>query len=162
MRKLDRLLRFFEDATLTGLLGGMIVLAVSQIALRNFADTGFQWADPLLRILVLWLGLVGAIAATRDGNHINIDLLSKYATGRWKSVASVITELFAAAVCGFVGWFSYEFVSGEAELGLVGTGNVPVWIYQAIIPAAFMLIAFRFVVHSIMHLVSLVRNENTA
>lgn len=82
LRKLDRLLRYFEDAALTFLLGGMIILAVLQIGLRNFADTGFQWADPFLRILVLWLGLVGAIAATRDGKHINIDILSKYVAGR--------------------------------------------------------------------------------
>ena len=64
LRKLDQLLRHFEDGVLAVLLGGMILLATLQIGLRNFADTGFIWADPLLRIMVLWLGLVGAVAAT--------------------------------------------------------------------------------------------------
>lgn len=162
LRKLDGLLRKFEDAALTILLGSMIFLAVSQIALRNFADTGFQWADPVLRILVLWLGLAGAVAATRDDKHINIDILSKYAAGRWKAAAKVVTDLFAAFICGLVGWFSYEFVLVEAQFGLLGTGSVPVWIYQSIIPAAFMLIAIRFFVHAIMHLVRFLRNENIA
>ena len=161
LRKLDRLLRYFEDAVLTSLLGGMILLAVLQIGLRNFADAGFQWADPVLRILVLWLGLVGAIAATRDGKHINIDILSKYVAGRCQAATSGLTELFAACVCGLIGWFSYEFVVGEAEFGLVGAGNGPIWVYQSIIPAAFTLIAFRFLARAFMHFLRCLRNEET-
>jgi TRAP-type C4-dicarboxylate transport system permease small subunit len=162
LHKLDQLLRHFENAALTVLLGSMILLAVSQIALRNFADAGFQWADPVLRILVLWLGLAGAVAATRDGKHINIDLLSKYASGRWKTAASVLTDLFSAVICALVGWFSFEFIVGEAEFGLIGAANVPVWVYQSIIPAAFMLIAARFGVHAIMHLLRLLPSEKSA
>ena len=159
LRKLDQLLRYFENAVLTFLLGGMILLAVMQIGLRNFADIGFQWADPVLRILVLWLGLVGAIAATRDGKHINIDILSKYVTGRWQAATNAVTELFAAIVCALVGYFSYAFVSGEAEFGLVGAGNIPVWVYQSIIPVAFMLIAFRYLARAFMHFLRFLRNE---
>jgi TRAP-type C4-dicarboxylate transport system permease small subunit len=161
LHKLDGLLRHFENAALAVLLASMIVLAVSQIALRNFADTGFQWADPVLRILVLWLGLVGAVAATRDGRHINIDLLSRYALGRWKTAVNLLTDLFSAVICALVGWFSFEFVVGEAEFGLTGAGNVPVWIFQSIIPTAFMLIAARFGVHAITHLLRLLRNERS-
>ena len=159
LRKLDRLLRYFENTVLTVLLLGMILLAVSQIGMRNFADTGFQWGDPVLRILVLWLGLAGAVAATRDRKHISIDILSKYAKGRWKSAANVLTDLFAAIVCSLVSWSSYEFVLGEAEYGLTGAGNVPVWIYQSIIPAAFMLIAFRYFTHAFLHVGRFWRNE---
>lgn len=161
LRKLDQLLRYFENAVLTSLLGGMIILAVLQIGLRNFADTGFQWADPVLRILVLWLGLVGAIAATRDGKHINIDILSKYVAGRWQAGTNLLTELFAAIICALVGYFSYEFVLGEAEFGLVGAGNIPIWVYQSIIPIAFMLIGFRFLVRAFMHFFRFLRNEET-
>ena len=159
LRRLDQLLRYVEDAALTILLGSLIVLAVSQISLRNFADTGFQWTDPVLRILVLWLGLVGAVAAARDGKHINIDLLSKYTKGRWKAASNVVTDLFAACICALVSWFSYEFILGEAEFGALGTANVPVWIYQAIIPAAFFLISLRFFAHALGHLFRILRNE---
>jgi TRAP-type C4-dicarboxylate transport system permease small subunit len=162
LRKLDELLRYFENAVLALLLGGMIILAVMQIGLRNFADTGFQWADPVLRILVLWLGLAGAIAATRDGKHINIDILSKYVAGRWLAATNVVTELFAAIVCALVGYVSYEFVLGEAEYGLGGAGNIPVWVYQSIIPVAFMLIAFRYLARAFMHLLRFLRNEEKA
>ena len=52
------------------LLTGMILLATTQILMRNLWDTGLAWADPSLRIAVLWVALLGALAATRDDNHI--------------------------------------------------------------------------------------------
>ena len=160
LRKLDQLLRHFEDGVLAALLGGMILLATLQIGLRNLADTGFIWADPLLRIMVLWLGLVGAVAATRDDRHINIDLLSRFATGRWQAATKMLTDLFAAFICGVVAWNSYLFVVGEAEYGLTGIADVPVWIFQSIIPAAFALMTLRFAVHALMQLEGVIRGEH--
>lgn len=47
-----------EDSILVALLLAMIVLAVTQIALRNGFDTGITWADALLRVMVLWIALL--------------------------------------------------------------------------------------------------------
>ena len=43
-----------EDALLVLLLSTMILLAGTQIVLRNMLDTGVVWIDPLLRVMVLW------------------------------------------------------------------------------------------------------------
>ena len=40
--------------------------------LRNFFSIGFAWGDGLTRLAVLWLGLLGALAASRDGRHITM------------------------------------------------------------------------------------------
>ncbi len=74
-RLIDRLHRA-EDGLLALLLAVMIVLAGTQILMRNLFDSGFVWIDPLLRVLVLWFGLIGATVATRHNKHIRIDLLS--------------------------------------------------------------------------------------
>ena len=78
MRTWAQRLHRAEDALLVFLLSAMIVLAATQILLRNFLDSGFVWIDPLLRVLVLWLGLIGATVATRNNRHIRIDLLSRF------------------------------------------------------------------------------------
>ena len=54
-----------ENGLLVLLLTGMILLAMLQIVLRNGWDTGLSWADPTLRVAVLWVTLLGAMAATR-------------------------------------------------------------------------------------------------
>ncbi len=63
-----------EDALLVALLGVLLLLASTQILLRNLFDAGLTWADPLLRVLVLWLGLLGAMIASRSGKHITLDV----------------------------------------------------------------------------------------
>ena len=54
-----------EDFVLALLLSAMILLASAQIFLRNLFDSSLSWGDPMLRILVLWVGLLGALAASR-------------------------------------------------------------------------------------------------
>ena len=50
-------------------------LSTTQIVLRNFFASGLFWADELVRLLVLWLAVAGALAATRDRRHIAIELI---------------------------------------------------------------------------------------
>ena len=67
-----------EDGLLVIILSSMIILAVYQIIARNLFSEGVVWIDPLLRTLVLWVGLSGAVVATRTDNHIRIDVFAKY------------------------------------------------------------------------------------
>ncbi len=73
-----------EDAVLVVILSGMILLAAGQIVLRNFFDIGFIWSDEALRMMVLWLAVAGAVAASRNDKHINIDVLDRFLPGRCK------------------------------------------------------------------------------
>src|SRR5690606_33547420 len=65
--RLERLGRLLEDALIVLLLGALVVLASAQILLRNVFSMGLAWSDGLVRMLVLWLALLGALAASRDG-----------------------------------------------------------------------------------------------
>ena len=74
--RLDQAGRFLENIVLVGMLTSMILLAVGQIVLRELFDTGIIWVDELIKLMVLWLAMVGSIAACRDDRHIRIDVLS--------------------------------------------------------------------------------------
>ena len=69
IERLDRLGRLLENLALVTLLSGMILLAVGQIVLREVFDTGVIWADELIKLMVLWLAMVGSIAASRDNRR---------------------------------------------------------------------------------------------
>ena len=49
----------FENSLLALVLSGMIILASAQILLRNLTGLGFAWADEALRLMVLWVTLLG-------------------------------------------------------------------------------------------------------
>ncbi len=143
-----RIGRWLEDAVLVLLLTAMISLAATQILLRNVFDSGLVWADELLRILVLWVGLAGALAASRDRNQIRIDVLSRFLGQRGRLIARVVTNLFTAAVCAVVAWHAFVFVGGSLEFGDTLLGNLPAWWFQLILPGGFFLMAWRYLVHA--------------
>jgi TRAP-type C4-dicarboxylate transport system permease small subunit len=141
-------LGWLEDASLALLLGAMIALASLQIFLRNFFDEGFVWIDPLLRVLVLWVGLMGALAASRGNRHITIDALSRFLSPRLQAAASLLTSLATVLVSGLVAWHSGRFVAMEFEFGSTGLAGLPAWPFQTIMPFAFGVIALRYLVHA--------------
>lgn len=152
MRVLDRAIAWlhrFEDAVLASLLASMVLLAALQIILRNLFDEGLVWIDPLLKVMVLWLGLLGALAATREDRHITVDIVSRALPGAIRRMTYIVTRLFAATVCGFIAWHSGRFVSMEFETGIIALGGLPLWLAEGIIPLTFALISVRFLSHAL-------------
>lgn len=134
------------DGLLCLLLLAMIILACLQITLRTLYSGGFLWADSLLRYLVLWSGMLGAVVATREGKHIAIDVITYLVPEKIRKFISLMTSLFSFLVAGFLTWAAVTFVRNEA---LFGTGvllNIPSWGWNIIFPAAFALIAFHFLI----------------
>ena len=146
LQRLDRIGRFVENATLVTLLVAMMVLAVGQIVLRQFFNTGFIWADELVKLIVLWLAMVGSIAAARDNRHIRIDVLSHLLSDAAIRYIRVIVDLFAAIVCAVLAWHAWRYLQLEIEFEDTVLVDTPAWIAHIVVPAAFALVAYRFVV----------------
>ena len=135
-----------EDGLLALMVAVMIFLAASQILLRNLFDIGFAWADPLLRVLVLWVGLMGALAASRTDKHIAIDVFSRLLGPRTLAIAKSLTALFTATVSGLIAFHAGRFVAMEYEAGITGVAGLPAWLLELILPLGFGLIAVRYLV----------------
>lgn len=145
---LERIGYFLEDALTVGLLGFMIVLASIQILLRNSFDLGFIWGDEALRILVLWVAMAGAVAASRADKHITIDVLSRFLSARVNHMIKTLTDVFTAGVSGFAAWYSWGFVSMEMEFDSRLLGRLPAWAFEIVLPIGFALISLCYMVHA--------------
>jgi len=148
---LDRLERFgvlAENTALVVLLGTMIGVSVFQIVNRQLLNGAFSltWADELVKIIVLWLAMVGSIAACRDNKHIRIDLISHILSGPVVAWSKVVVDLFAAAVCAVIGWQAWRLIREEMSWGDTVFTDVPLWMLHAIVPLAFVLISYQFLV----------------
>lgn len=127
-----------------------VLLASTQILLRNFFDSGIAWADSALRMLVLWIGMIGAMFASRNKKHIRIDVLSHYLPHKLRDEIWRITEIITAIVCGIVAYYSIEFIKYEYEDGMIAFANVPVWLCETIIPIAFIVMSLRYFIYAFM------------
>lgn len=144
LKHIGRGVRLLEDTLIVVLVLAMILLAASQIILRNLWGMGLVWADPLLRVMVLWVGLLGAMAATRRNNHITVDVLSRYLPLHIKRGVQRITGMFAMLVCLVLSWHGVRFVLMEYEAGAEVFSGVPAWWCELIIPLGFAVMAARF------------------
>jgi TRAP-type C4-dicarboxylate transport system permease small subunit len=147
-----RALRRVEDALLALLLGTMVLLAGGQILLRNVLEIGLIWADPLLRALVLWVGLFGALVASREDRHISIDVLSRVLPARIGAFARAVTSLFTAGVSAVVAYHAARFVAFDYEAGTAAFAGLPAWVVESILPFAFGVISLRYLVLVAIHL----------
>lgn len=137
-------LQKLEEMVLALMLGAMIVLAALQIVLRSLLGTGIAWADPLLRVLVLWVGLLGAVAASREGRHISVDVLSRILPRRARAGVGCATSLFSAALAGIIAYHGVRFVASEFRFESVAFSGTPAWALESVIPFAFSAIALRY------------------
>lgn len=134
------------DGLLCILLVAMTLLACLQIGLRTFFSGGLFWADPLLRHLVLWCGMFGAVVATREKKHISIDVLGYLAAERPKLWIGLLIDLFSSLVAAALTWASILFVRNEFSFGGLPLLTIPSWIWYLIFPLGFALITLHFLV----------------
>jgi len=151
-----------ESALLVFIVTVMVLMAFTQVVLRNLFDQGILWGDIFLRHLVLWVGFIGASLATRQEKHITIDLFGRMLTGKWKQAVSLLTNLFSAFICFLLARAGWNFVMDERTAGTTLFNNIPVWYFQIIIPFGFYLMVFRFLVLGITCLVHLLKKNSGA
>lgn len=146
--RIDRGLAGAENFIIIVLLSIMVILAFTQVILRNFFSTGILWADIFLRHLVLWVGFIGASLATREGKHINIDILTRLISKARLPYIRLIIDVVSAIVCFILARAGLVFLLDEIKYETILFLNVPAWIFQLIIPVGFALIAFRFILQA--------------
>jgi TRAP-type C4-dicarboxylate transport system permease small subunit len=144
LARLVKIVTRIENALLIGMLALMVGLAAAQILFRNLFDISIFGADQMLRLLVLWVAFLGAIAASREGKHIHVDAIARWLPDRVKSGVVATTDLFTLAVCLLLTWQALRFIQSARESGEMAFGALPVWVSASILPLGFTLIALRY------------------
>lgn len=134
----------FEDWFLIIMLAAMVVLAITQILYRNVFGEGIVWIDPLLRTLVLWVAIAGAVVAARNNSHIRIDYFMRYFSKKVSRVVQRAAYAFCVFICGVISWHAAVFVRSDYEYNTIAFSNVPAWVTELVIPIGFFMMAVRY------------------
>ena len=149
IKRVVKALEFAENTLLVTALSLMIGLAAYQVLARNFFDTGILWGDALVRVLVLWVTFVGAMVASRNDEHIRMDLLSRFVNPDSQLLLQRFRSLFTALIAGVFTWYSLQFVLLDYEDGITAFAKVPAWICELIMPAGGAVITLRYLIHTV-------------
>ncbi len=140
--------RLIEDRLAVAALLAMGVLPVLELGLRTFFNAGIPGSSGYVQNLTLWVGFLGAIVASRERRHLNLSNGLMIFPSHLKGVATVLAATVSTAVASGLFWASLQFVRAEMESPVSIAGWLPIWVVESILPAAFAIIALRFVAHA--------------
>ncbi len=144
-----------EELLLCAILLLLVVLACLQIVLRLFFDSGLIWADPLLRYLTLWGGMLGAVLAVSQEKHISLDILNNFIGKQLRKYLKIINWSFCTIVCGFLSYASWRFIQDEFAFGGSAILTIPSWVWNLIFPLGFGIMMLRYFVGTIFQVLQL-------
>ena len=132
---------------LTLSLATMLGLTLLSLVLRWF-QVSFLWLDPLVRHVVFLSAFFGGVQAISRGQHIAMDLLSRYLHHheRWV-IYHWHQKLIGLVSLGGVLWLllaSWPFVVSEWNDGGMGFLGIHSGVLVSIIPFGLALLALRF------------------
>ena len=87
------------------------------------------------------------MVASRNDEHIRIDLASKLLPPRWQRPLQRITSLATAVLLALFAWASFEFVQYEYIDQTIAFASVPAWICESVMPFGASVMCLRYIMH---------------
>ena len=143
-----RWLREAENSLVVVALAAMTVLPLLEILLRKVAHTGISNVGAIVQHLTLCVGVFGGALAARDQRLLSLSPISQWLKGRWKIVASVLSQGWAATICIFLCAASVEFLISQKGLGQELAYGIQKWWVQLVMPVGFAAVAIRLIWHA--------------
>ena len=132
MRTLNALLYSSLKILLAALLALMIIPVSLQI-LSRFIDfiPRYIWTEEASRFCLIWLIMLGATIAVRDGTHFDVDVLPTPRTPKGRAVARTFVHVAEALVALIFIAFGWRFAMFGWQQSSEMTGLNMLWIHAA-------------------------------
>ena len=124
---------------------GLVLLPLADIAVRNIFHGVVPGSGPFTDNLTMWVGLLGAAIAAREGKLLTLATGEFLPKGSVTAVAHVIAAFAGSAIATMFVVGGISFVAVERTAGEPIALGIKLWQAVLVIPFAFALIAARLV-----------------
>jgi C4-dicarboxylate transporter, DctM subunit len=129
-------------------LGGIMLLPLAEIVSRKFLSAAIPGSGAIAAVLTLWLGMLGAAIAARDGKLLTLATGEFLPEGPIKAVAHIISGTIGAMIATIFATGGIALVRSDRLAGDIVTAGLPTWVADLALPIGFGLIAVRLVCHA--------------
>ena len=107
--------------------GGVLLLInigdiVMGVVLRYFYHAAPIWTEELARFSLVWMALIGAAAASLNGDQMSIDFVANALPPRGRTFCRLLSAAVQAAVLGVMVWFGAQNVMGGWRMKTMALG----------------------------------------
>lgn len=138
INQLEAKMRYFELVATIFLIIFVVLLVLSQVLARNLFFFTFEHFDSISRLLAFDAAMLGAIFATRNSKHLNIDNLINFFKSPKKIYIRLIILLWCLFMTGALFLLSVELVLSAYNFNDRYLGTYPLWLIQLILPYVFL------------------------
>lgn len=140
MRLGDRL----EEAACALILAVMTAVALANVVTRYLVQYALAFTEEVVVNLFVWLTLLGAAVAVRQGAHLAFTWLVARAPRPLRTAALVLTTALGVGVFLALAWFGVGQIRAERALGTTSEAlAIPQWWYTAGVPVFSGLVVVR-------------------
>lgn len=145
-KKFRAVLDHLEEGILAILLAFMTCVTFIQVVLRYVFNSGWVWSLEATSYAFAWMVLIGMSYGVRTRTHIAVDLVVRKLSSGIKYYIALLAACLCIVYAGLMIYGSWMLVSGLHMLGNYARDiPLPKWLLTAVMPVAFVLLAFRFV-----------------
>ena len=119
----------------------MILIPVVEMVGRRFAGHGIPGAAGWVQHLTLWLGLLGALLATKRNQHLSIAALEIFKIKHTRYFLKHINGAGTVGILICIAWASFVLVQSQRDSPETLGGWLPIWVAQSAMPFIFLLMA---------------------
>jgi len=124
-------------------LGGIMVIPLAEILSRKFLGATIPGSSAYASVLTLWLGMLGAAIAAREGKLLTLATGEFLPKGRVSAVAHVVAGAVGAMIATILMMGAIVIVQSDRLAGDMIAERAPKWIADLALPVGFGLIALR-------------------
>ena len=129
---------------------GMTLLGFANVVVRYATNYSLASSEELLTNGFLLLTVFGAAIAARQGQHLAVTAVVSMLPRRAGQAVVMLSVVLSVGLLIASAWLAWGAVAVLYRNGLTSYAlRIPMWYYQAAVPFAFLLIAWRFVQHAI-------------
>lgn len=144
MARAADLLRRLESAVVLAVLALMTLVPLIEVAAREGLGGGIAGSIPIVQHLTLSISFLGAALAARSNRLLALSTAS-FLPEPWRPAIRVACALLAAAITTLLAGAGLELVAIDRQYGGVVAWDIPVWVFTAVMPLGFALLALRLI-----------------
>jgi TRAP-type C4-dicarboxylate transport system permease small subunit len=130
-RGILRRITFIYSRFLDMLLVGTVAILILPVSLQIFARftellPRYIWTEELSRFLLVWMIMIGAMLAVREGTHFTVDLFPSL-HGRTRAALDLVSGVFVLAFAMVFIVYGFEFTD-SAWFRISELAELPLWL----------------------------------
>lgn len=89
----------------------LVLITIAAVFMRYIVNQPLQWTEEVSGLLMIWIIMIGGVAAEREDNHLTIPLLPDALPRRVGLTMNIVVSIFSISILVYMAWLAWQLAS---------------------------------------------------